>query len=832
MRLRTIVICLAAATVGFAPASVEAAPSDGIHNIKHVVMIMQENRSFDSYFGTYPGANGIPAGTCVPDPASGGCVAPYHLSQEKNAGGPHAAAAAIADIDGGKMDGFIAQAESKSGCNVDGCETNCVSKIECVREVMGYHDAREIPNYWKYAENYVLQDNMFESAASWSLPEHLFMVSGWSAICPNGDENPLDCAGSLMPDHPAKAVTGPIEPGFATYAWTDITYLMHKYGVSWRYYVTEGNEPDCEDDEEASCATVKQNRATPGIWNPLPAFTDVKQDAQLQNIQGLNELYSAARQQSSCGLPNVSWVVPNQRVSEHPPQAISKGQTYVTTLVNTIMKSPCWSSTAILLSWDDWGGLYDHVVPPNVDENGYGLRVPGIVISPYAKHGFVDHQQLSHDAYLKFIEDDFLNANRLNPTTDGRPDPRPNVREEAPGLGDLANAFDFSQPPRSPMLLPVDPAPGPASTPPGGGSQPPTVQGAAAAPVAQTTATLNAKVDPNGAQVGECRFEYGSSVFYEASVPCATSPGSGTAFVSVSAAIEGLSPETSYHFRIVASNEHGTATGADQTLTTLPNPPSVSSVSPVAGLQGGGAAVTIEGSNLTHATRVSFGATKVASFTIASPTRIETSAPSGSGTVDVTVSNAGGPSAIVAGDRFQYVPKGPRPTIESVSPVAGPAAGETTVTIAGSAFVGVTSVQFDTTQAGGYSTQSASSLTALSPPATAGNANVTVTTPNGTSAVSLADRFRFGPPTITSVQPSSGPPAGGTSVTVTGSGFALGAGTTTFRFATSLATNAECQTISSCTVTAPAHKAGAVDVKAVVSGQSSPKSAADQFTYE
>src|SRR6185437_3417331 len=97
------------------------------------------------------------------------------------------------------------------------------------------------------------------------------------------------------------------------------------------------------------------------------------------------------------------------------------------------------------LSWDDWGGLYDHQPPPGIDVNGYGLRVPGLLISPYAKTGYIDHQQLSHDAYLKFIEDDFLNGARLNPATDGRPDRRPVVRDELSSLGDLANEFDFQQ---------------------------------------------------------------------------------------------------------------------------------------------------------------------------------------------------------------------------------------------------------------------------------------------------------------------------------------------------------------------------------------------------
>jgi phospholipase C len=122
-------------------------------------------------------------------------------------------------------------------------------------------------------------------------------------------------------------------------------------------------------------------------------------------------------------------------------------------LINTIMRGPDWPSTAIFVSWDDWGGFYDHVQPPAVDGMGYGLRVPGLVISPYARRGYIDHQVLSHDAYLKFIEDDFLGGRRLDPATDGRPDSRPDVRENAPQLGDLRADFNFRQPPRRPMIL-------------------------------------------------------------------------------------------------------------------------------------------------------------------------------------------------------------------------------------------------------------------------------------------------------------------------------------------------------------------------------------------
>jgi phospholipase C len=215
-----------------------------------------------------------------------------------------------------------------------------------------------------------------------------------------------------------------------------------------------------------SCAAVSQSVTTPGIWNPLADFSDVRQDGQLANIQSLPRFFEATAARASCRLPNVSWIVPSQEVSEHPPDTIAKGQAYVTTLVNSIMRSPCWASTAIFLSWDDWGGFYDHVIPPPVDENGYGLRVPGLVISPYARGGLIDHQQLSHDAYLKFIEDDFLEGERLNPLTDGRTDPRTVVREEALGSSDLASDFDFAQSPRPPLLLAPTPKPGPASRAP------------------------------------------------------------------------------------------------------------------------------------------------------------------------------------------------------------------------------------------------------------------------------------------------------------------------------------------------------------------------------
>ena len=430
----------------------------GIAKIKHVIVIMQENRSFDSYFGTFPGADGISMNdgvptVCVPDPLTKTCVKPYVNHADVNGGGPHGTANATADIDGGRMDGFIAQAaHAKKGC-LD--QTNPACTFTAVPDVMGYHTQSDIPNYWTYAKDFVLQDHMFEPNASWSLPAHLFLVSEWSAYCTEYF-NPSSCKNALQSPNqpPAHYPIQHPQSQKPLYAWTDLTWLLHEYGVSWGYYVVPGTEPDCENDAAVSCAPVKQNASTPGIWNPLPYFYTVRQDSQLKNIQGIDNFYAAAKAGT---LPSVSWVVPSGEVSEHPPAPVSYGQSYVTSLINAVMESPDWDSTAIFLAWDDWGGFYDHVAPPSVDENGYGLRVPGIVISPYANSGYVDHQILSFDAYDKFIEDDFLHGQRLDPHTDGRPDPRPDVREDEPILGNLITDFDFNQSPRAPVILPVHP---------------------------------------------------------------------------------------------------------------------------------------------------------------------------------------------------------------------------------------------------------------------------------------------------------------------------------------------------------------------------------------
>jgi phospholipase C len=457
-----------------------------------VVVIMQENRSFDSYFGTYPGADGIPRDAkgeptvCVPDPYSGVCQKPYHDANDRNAGGPHGAADADADIDAGKMDGFVRQAEKGQAGAAGPTGTPCALANLAVCnpapvDVMGYHDRRELPLYWSYADSYVLQDHMFEPNLGWSLPSHLFLVSGWAASC-SVPADPATCKSDLNNYQHAAS-------GARDFAWTDLTYLLHQARVSWAYYVATGTQPDCENGA-AACPPKRQDVVTPSIWNPLPDFRTVNDDAETANVQDVSHFVDAAKRGT---LPAVSWVAPSDAVSEHPPAMLSAGQGYVGDLVGAVMSGPDWSSTAVFLAWDDWGGFYDHVAPPPVDSNGYGLRVPGLVISPYARRHYIDHQTLSFDAYLKFIEDDFLSGRRIDPRTDGRPDPRPAVREAVPVLGDLSADFDFDQSPRAPSA-----APAPARGVAGRSAAPSSAAPLSAASAPGATAPADAPSNPDG----------------------------------------------------------------------------------------------------------------------------------------------------------------------------------------------------------------------------------------------------------------------------------------------------------------------------------------------
>jgi len=435
----------------FAYRGLQSVDPVGTNPIQHVIIIVQEGRSFDNYFGTYPGADGIPMvherpSVCVPDPATAKCVGPSHSNADRNVGGPADAHAAAVDVEHGHMNGFV-----KAVRETQRCRAEIVGKCPTLpaTDVMGFHDQREIPNYWSYAKHFVLQDRMFEPVASSSLAAHLFLVSGWSALCPRpGDAS--SCRNDPDPPGIQPVVASSPTSRPTHFAWTDLTYLLHRAGIDWRYYVGDGTRPVCEAPGQVDCSVQGSPDATPSAWNPLPFFDTVRKDGQLGNVETVSSYLDAARDGA---LPAVSWIVPSAEVSEQSHASIKVGMNYVTRLVNAAMLGPEWDNTAIFITWDDWGGFYDHVAPPRIDENGFGLRVPGLVISPWAKPGYIDHQTLSFDAYAKFIEDTFLGGARLDPKTDGRPDARPTVRDGSADVGDLMNDFDFKQVPGAPLIL-------------------------------------------------------------------------------------------------------------------------------------------------------------------------------------------------------------------------------------------------------------------------------------------------------------------------------------------------------------------------------------------
>ena len=408
-----------AATPSAQPANSSPVPGlssipPGLEKIEHFVFIMQENRSFDHYFGTFPGADGIPPGIAFKDPHDGTTVALYHDTEVINRSGPHDWDNAQADINGGKMDGFLAQ--SYTAVDPNGIYGNpAVAEGKNPKDVMGYHDYHEIPNYWNYATLYVLQDRMFESVASYSLPAHLYMIAAQSGGYVNG-------ARQAMP---------------STYNFPEITELLTSGKIDWKYYVTAGTQPDTEDAHVVGSNSQEQQLPDQyTLWNPLPAFPKVQNDpTQRSRMQGTSQFYIDA---ANGTLPQVCWVIPSGAVSEHAPSSVRVGMAYVTGLINSVMKGPQWNSTAIFLSWDDWGGFYDHVPPPKIDQYGLGIRVPGLVISPYAKQNYIDHNTYSFESWLRIVEERF--------------DIHPMTARDTNSM-DMLDSFDFTQQPRAPVIL-------------------------------------------------------------------------------------------------------------------------------------------------------------------------------------------------------------------------------------------------------------------------------------------------------------------------------------------------------------------------------------------
>jgi phospholipase C len=365
--------------------------------IQHLVILMQENHSFDNYFGTYPGANGLPSGTKMPiDPnnPAAGYVVPWHIGNATITDLSHSAATYTDQYNNGNMDGFVSALNAR---NQDG------------KLAMGYYDDQDIPYYWNLADNFVLFDQFYSSAKDGSVANHMYWVAGVSPVAPKG-QNLSDVL-----------VTVPT-----------IFDRLQAAGVSWKFYVQNYDPTITYRDVGTS-----GNRESQVIWVPLLKFGRFIDDPTLSShIVDLSQYFIDLENGT---LPAVVYIVPSG-ASEHPPSSIMSGQRFVKNIIQELMRSSAWDSSAFMLAYDDWGGWYDHVTPPQVDTYGYGPRVPVLLISPYAKTGYIDHTMLDFTSMLKFIEQNW----NIAPLA---------VRDT--NANNFLSAFDFNQSPRLPNFLPL-----------------------------------------------------------------------------------------------------------------------------------------------------------------------------------------------------------------------------------------------------------------------------------------------------------------------------------------------------------------------------------------
>lgn len=373
--------------------------------IEHLVFVMQEDRTFDNYFGTYPGAEGWPEGFTMPiDPSdpSAGTAEPYNLDVTRTPSLPHSTAAMKMAMNDGAVDGFVAAA-TEFGAS-DG------------KLALGYYDSDEIPLYWGLADRYVLADHWFSSVAGPSFPNHLYAYTA-SRTSTDGTK-----VYNSVPEEGLEIVT--------------IFDRLQDAGISWKVYV-QGYDPESNfRSVEARLGLTDQ--AAQLIWVPLvgiPRYVD--NPAYSSKIVDIDQYYEDLRQEE---LPAVAFITPSG-LSEHPPGDLRLGHFFATDLLEALMFSEHWETSAFVITWDEWGGWADHVPPPQVDEDGYGVRVPALIVSPYAKRGFVDSTVYDHTSPIALINTLY----GLDPLS---------TRDAA--ANDLTNAFDFNQEPRPPELPPVE----------------------------------------------------------------------------------------------------------------------------------------------------------------------------------------------------------------------------------------------------------------------------------------------------------------------------------------------------------------------------------------
>ena len=385
----------------------------GNGKIQHVVIIFQENRSTDSLFNGLPGANTVTYGYNT----AGQQVTLQSISLSAPWDVAHSHVAFNTAFDGGRMDGFNLE---QSTC------TRLHTRCNIAADVRAYTFVKhsEITPYFDMATQYAFGDDMFASQAGPSFPAHQYIVSAADTVSGSSTlraaENPLDPTQKFTGgcDSPAGSLVTLIDTNgtedqlvYPCFDRPSLTDLIDSKQLTWRYY---------------------QYKVGPGLWNGLDAIKHVRysseysQDVVSPPSQVLTDI-------SNGTLANVVWVTPTAKASDHPAATNGTGPSWVASIVNAIGESSYWNHTAIFVTWDDWGGFYDHVTPPQYNSYELGFRVPLIAIGPYAKQGYISHVQHEFGSILKFTEEVF-NLGSLG-ATDERAD-------------DLSDCFNFNRHPR------------------------------------------------------------------------------------------------------------------------------------------------------------------------------------------------------------------------------------------------------------------------------------------------------------------------------------------------------------------------------------------------
>jgi phospholipase C len=366
--------------------------------ISHWIFLIKENHPFDHYFGTFPGAYGTTTGTISTGQVIPLAHAPDMLPEDLG----HTWISVQDGMDYGRMDRF---------------NVGCVDNDICMSQLY----QQDIPNYWTYASTFALADQAFSSLHGVSFPNHLYIVAAQSGGAIDNPPQTVNAWGCDSPPDitvPWVNTQGYVSDVYPCFDFMTLADSMQDANYTWSYYAPSEGERGYQ-------------------WSALDAINHIRNsDLWTEHVFPTAKFITDAE---NGNLPSLSWVTPPGYQSEHPKgTGVCEGENWTVSMINAVMSGPDWGSTAIVLTWDDYGGFYDHVPPPQVDFFGLGPRVPWIIISPYAIPGYISHTTYEFSSFLKTVEERF----GLAPLTD-----------RDANANDILDSFDFTQQPLPPLIL-------------------------------------------------------------------------------------------------------------------------------------------------------------------------------------------------------------------------------------------------------------------------------------------------------------------------------------------------------------------------------------------